>query len=411
MAQSALVAAHASGLVAVALHTTIRVFDTRSGISETLPQAHTDTVTVLAFNEGDDKHRVLLASAADDKSVRVWELRQNDNDDNDSRDREEDSSVASSSWQCLVLAKQPKRPSAGAFVRGSRWFAVADKFGMIYAIPTTAAADRYGDAVTVIDNANASALLGHCCSIITDLAVSPDDRLLVSCDRDNFIRVRAQCFVTAVAYIKSRLVSTSGDGTVKLWNCEDGELLDSLSLAHAADEERDGAAPVVALASCSSTSTVAVVQEGQQAVRFLRVDTDAGKLYNQHTIALPKGMPPPTSLCFSPSSARLWAVCAERLTTDSCCVRVAAFDSTESSSIHLVDAASLPEGLVECFAEGVKVPESGGVGDAAGGQRTKASDLKKRSYTQGEREFRKQRRNDKKAPKTAYGGKRKGGNK
>ncbi|KAG8194495.1 hypothetical protein JTE90_013248 [Oedothorax gibbosus] len=110
-------------------------------------------------------------------------------------------------------------------------------------------ADRGGDVFTFSvskSNDPASFLLGHI-SLILDMSISSDDKYLATCDRDGKIRVSHypnsynilsyclghQEFVSSLQFLPlydgEVLVSSSGDGTMKMWNFTDGSSKESVS--------------------------------------------------------------------------------------------------------------------------------------------------------------------------------------
>ena len=72
----------------------------------------------------------------------------------------------------------PKKISAASFSADGSYAFFADKFGDVHVAATAAEA-----------TAGPKPLLGHFCSIITDLAASPDGKYVISTDRDSKIRV------------------------------------------------------------------------------------------------------------------------------------------------------------------------------------------------------------------------------
>ncbi|XP_023212187.1 tRNA (guanine-N(7)-)-methyltransferase non-catalytic subunit WDR4-like [Centruroides sculpturatus] len=102
-------------------------------------------------------------------------------------------------------------------------------------------ADRSGDVYSFsVNNPDQSGnlILGHL-SMLLDLVISPDDKYIITCDRDEKIRVscypncyniHSYClghtkFVSCLAMFPSHpelLISGSGDGTFRIWKYKDG---------------------------------------------------------------------------------------------------------------------------------------------------------------------------------------------
>ncbi len=72
----------------------------------------------------------------------------------------------------------PKKISAATLTADGSYAIFADKFGDVHVAATAESA-----------TSGPRPLLGHFCSIITDLAASPDGKYLVSTDRDSKVRV------------------------------------------------------------------------------------------------------------------------------------------------------------------------------------------------------------------------------
>ncbi|CAI7894001.1 unnamed protein product [Closterium sp. NIES-53] len=136
--------------------------------------SHGDAVRAMCV---DPTGRV-MATAGDDKIVNLWV-------------REEQS--VSNSWICCHKEKVSKRVSAMGYSSDGRWLLFADKFGVVHALavpsPTDLAAQNGegGEGKRAVETAKQ--LLGHCCSIITCLAVSHGNRFIATGDRDGKIRV------------------------------------------------------------------------------------------------------------------------------------------------------------------------------------------------------------------------------
>ncbi|CAI5516308.1 unnamed protein product [Closterium sp. Naga37s-1] len=259
-----LLALHPSGSpVFATAGAAVRGFDISSGSavsfksSDGAEQAvsHGDAVRAMCV---DPTGRV-MATAGDDKIVYLWV-------------REEQS--PSNSWICCHKEKVSKRVSAMGFSSDGRWLLFADKFGVVHALAVPSPADLAaqngggGEGKRAVETAKQ--LLGHCCSIITCLAVSHGNRFIATGDRDGKIRVsvfpdhplegaheiQSFClghtgFLTALAFVgepasakhsetdgavaagdgsQQLLLSAAADATVRLWDPVDGRCLQVLRM-------------------------------------------------------------------------------------------------------------------------------------------------------------------------------------
>lgn len=138
-------------------------------------------------------------------------------------------------WQCLSVRTVVRRCTALTFTASEDRVLVADKSGDVYSFP-------------VLDSGGCGRLeLGHL-SMLLDVAVSPDDQFVLTADRDEKIRVswaaaphsiEAFClghteFVSRIFVVPSHpelLLSSSGDGTLRLWKYRSGCQLQCCDLA------------------------------------------------------------------------------------------------------------------------------------------------------------------------------------
>ncbi|ELV10325.1 tRNA (guanine-N(7)-)-methyltransferase subunit WDR4 [Tupaia chinensis] len=138
-------------------------------------------------------------------------------------------------WQCLSVRTVVRRCTALTFTASEEKVLVADKSGDVYSFP-------------VLEPHGCGRLeLGHL-SMLLDVAVSPDDRFILTADRDEKIRVswamaphniESFClghteFVSRIFVVPSHpdlLLSSSGDCTLRLWEYRSGRQLHCCHLA------------------------------------------------------------------------------------------------------------------------------------------------------------------------------------
>ncbi|XP_008825589.1 tRNA (guanine-N(7)-)-methyltransferase non-catalytic subunit WDR4 isoform X2 [Nannospalax galili] len=138
-------------------------------------------------------------------------------------------------WQCLSVRAVVRRCTALTFTASEERVLVADKSGDVYSF-------------SVLEPNGLGRLeLGHL-SMLLDVSVSPDDRFVLTADRDEKIRVswaasphsiEAFClghmeFVSRISVVPGHpelLLSSSGDGTLRLWEYRSGRQLQCCDLA------------------------------------------------------------------------------------------------------------------------------------------------------------------------------------
>ncbi|GJP77357.1 hypothetical protein CLOP_g7765 [Closterium sp. NIES-67] len=259
-----LLALHPSGSpVFTTAGAAIRGFDLSSGSAVAFKSgdgaeravAHADAIRAVCV---DPTGRV-VATAGDDKIVNLW-VREN--------------ASTLNSWICCHKEKVPKRVSAMGFNSDGRYLLFADKFGVVHALAVPPFANESASTIPSSSNQlameTAKQLLGHCCSIITCLAVSHGSRFIATGDRDGKIRVsvfpdhplegaheiQSFClghtgFLTALAFVgepasakrcetdgtvaasdgsQPLLLSAAADATVRLWDPQDGRCLQVLRM-------------------------------------------------------------------------------------------------------------------------------------------------------------------------------------
>ncbi|CAI8614217.1 unnamed protein product [Vicia faba] len=185
--------------------------------------SHKDNIRAIRFGAKGK----LFVSAGDDKTLKIW---------------------STQSWQCVSTVSSEKRVTAVAISNDGLHVCFADKFGLVWVVDLNQTSKDKKPTPTP--------LLSHYCSIITSLEFSPDNRFIISADRDFKIRVtnfpknllngaheiQSFClghteFVSCLAFVPAQesphslLLSGSGDSTVRLWDISSGALLDTCEVA------------------------------------------------------------------------------------------------------------------------------------------------------------------------------------
>ncbi|KAI9453036.1 WD40 repeat-like protein [Lactarius psammicola] len=172
-----------------------------------------------------------LATAGDDKLLKIWAI---------------------DTLQLLSERELPKKPTQIAFTPSGHTIIVADKFGDVFSYPltplptTTLASAPSTEAEALASHENPSGgtlILGHT-SLLTAFLLAPDEKHIVTADRDEHIRasrfpqgytIESFClghkrFVSAIHIpcdptAHGTLVSGGGDPVLKVWNWRAGRRL------------------------------------------------------------------------------------------------------------------------------------------------------------------------------------------
>ncbi|ORY99261.1 WD40-repeat-containing domain protein [Syncephalastrum racemosum] len=144
-----------------------------------------------------------LATTGDDKQIRVYDT---------------------NTWELKYTRPTAKRVNALQFTKDLSKIIVADKFGDVYAHPAEAAASAEDKLAPIA---------GHV-SMVTDMLLTPDEKYVITGDRDEHIRVsrfpngyniESFCLghtdvVTSLKLIPNThfLLSAGGDNTVRVWD-------------------------------------------------------------------------------------------------------------------------------------------------------------------------------------------------
>ncbi|CAL0310352.1 unnamed protein product [Lupinus luteus] len=412
----ALIAVHPHrSSVAVAVGYDLRVFDLLAGVGVTLvndssssssssSSFHKDSIRAIRFSANGN----LFVSAGDDKTLKIW---------------------SSISWRCIFTLSSEKRISAVAISNDESCVCFADKFGVVWVVDITGF-----DANQPLLDKKPTPLLSHYCSIITSLEFSPDDRFILSADRDFKIRVtnfpkkpldgaheiQSFClghteFVSSLAFFQAQeyqhhLLSGSGDSTVRLWDVSSGALLDTCDVANKAGllesngngkSEEHGHA-VTDLCTTLDGLLVAVAIQGLQGIALLSCNVSAQTLTLAKVVSIEGEAFVPTCLGYAASARELWIVTGVS-SLPGCShpsfarVRVISGIDIEQEAVVLGDD-KMPGGekLLETLQGTASVDENAFLAAAEAVKTAMCNLLIKKQYTSESRESRKKTRNDRK---------------
>ncbi|GAQ84245.1 WD repeat containing protein [Klebsormidium nitens] len=382
----ALIACHPHApIVVVAIGAALRVLNYETGeallLSDaTIPRRHREAIRAIAFHPSG----ALFASGGDDKLVKVWDT---------------------ATWTCRKTVSGPKKISSVVFSADARWLCFSDKYGIVHVTSTGGP----GDAVDSAE-AGIKQLLAHCSSIITSLAMSPDGRFIASADRDYKLRVsvfpatplagapeiQSFClghtsYLTAALFLPGGLlVSAGGDGTLRLWQPQMGELLQTLRLAGEQEiapvesvmslDEGDSASEssgraIVALALAPDGVSLAAALEGCSEVVFVHMVGEPPALVVAQRLSL-GGRAPPTSLAFD-AGGRVWRVAGavQEIETGDAVVTEEALAAKEAAAAAAAASAAVQVELLQRRETGVSARERSAepVGHGAGEEAASAA--------------------------------------
>ncbi|KAK7243006.1 hypothetical protein RIF29_37789 [Crotalaria pallida] len=412
----ALIAVHPlRSSVAVALGSDLRVFDLLAGCAVSLvvddsvsgAAFHKDSIRAIRFGANGK----LFVSAGDDKTLNIW------------------SPLSSSSWRCISTVSSEKRISAVAISNDGSYVCFADKFGVVWVVDISG----FDTNQPLLDK-RPTPLLSHYCSIITSLEFSPDDRFILSADRDFKIRVtnfpkkplngaheiQSFClghteFVSCLAFFQAqkypqRLLSGSGDSTVRLWVISSGALLDTCEVAtkaglleaNGSGKAEDHGHAVTDLCTTLDGLLVAVAIQSLQGIVLLSHNVSAHTLTLAKVVSIEGEAFVPTCLGYSPSARELWMITGVSGLPGSshpsfARIRVISGIDVEQDAVVLGDD-KIPGGekLLETLQGTASVDENAFVAAAEAVKTAMCNLLIKKQYSSENRESRKKTRNDRK---------------
>ncbi|NWH38571.1 WDR4 methyltransferase, partial [Chloropsis hardwickii] len=197
------------------------------------------------------------------------------------------------SWECVSVRFVNRRCTSLVITAAEDKIFVADKSGDVYSYSITE------------PQADGKLELGHV-SLLLDVALSPDDRYILTADRDEKIRVSltkapysivAYCmghreFVSKILVIPNcpdLLLSASGDSTLRLWEYKSGEEVHCCQLSTICGPQAtkpDQKYTVSRITYCRQGGYVAILCDSIPTVYIFQLDATAQQLVYKQQISL-----------------------------------------------------------------------------------------------------------------------------
>ncbi|XP_029434461.1 tRNA (guanine-N(7)-)-methyltransferase non-catalytic subunit WDR4 isoform X2 [Rhinatrema bivittatum] len=197
------------------------------------------------------------------------------------------------SWKCISIRAVVRRCSSLTITLSEDRIFVADKSGDVYSF-AIAEPQKKGQLE-----------LGHL-SMLLDVAVSPDDKYIITADRDEKIRVSllkaphniaSFClghreFVSRILVLPNAgnlLLSSSGDSTLRLWEYEEGrevQCCDLTSYSSSGGENLEKKIAVSRIIYCRPGNFIAVLCDSFPVVYLFQFDIVSQRLIHTQSIPL-----------------------------------------------------------------------------------------------------------------------------
>ncbi|XP_066497134.1 tRNA (guanine-N(7)-)-methyltransferase non-catalytic subunit wdr4 isoform X2 [Hoplias malabaricus] len=265
------------------------------------------------------------------------------------------------SWACISTRWVVRRCTSLVFSQAEDELFVADKSGDVYSF-------------SVLEPQKQGELkLGHL-SMLLAITLSPDDKYIITADRDEKIRVslrrspyniQAFClghteFVSALLVHPGppeRLLSGSGDGTLKLWDYETGRRLQSfdleqLGIPQSSDTDTKKRFAVSRIVSSPEGRHIAVQCERFPSIQLFEMGVESERLLRPtQKLTLPHA---PWDITFDPQG-RLWVLLQNKETNVILYTHIQGHWERDSESADLERASGTIHTQWDVFKESVGV--------------------------------------------------------